>query len=48
MNLITGLATELGVDLIATPAVKNAYAAAVEQGLSERDMSAVIDCFKKL
>jgi len=47
MNLITGLATELGVDLIATPAVKNAYAAAVEQGLSERDMSAVIDCFKK-
>jgi 3-hydroxyisobutyrate dehydrogenase-like beta-hydroxyacid dehydrogenase len=47
MNLITGLAQELGIDLVATPAVKNAYAAAVEQGLSDRDMSALIDCFKK-
>jgi 3-hydroxyisobutyrate dehydrogenase-like beta-hydroxyacid dehydrogenase len=47
MNLISGLAQELGVELTATPAVKKAYADAVAQGLSERDMASLLESFKR-
>jgi 3-hydroxyisobutyrate dehydrogenase-like beta-hydroxyacid dehydrogenase len=47
MNLIQGLATELGIDLVATPAVRNAYAEAVAQGLSDRDMASLLDSIKR-
>jgi len=47
MNLISGLAQELGVKLVATPAVQQAYADAVAQGLSERDMASLFESYKK-
>ncbi len=47
MNLIQGLATDLGIDLVATPAVRTAYAEAVAQGLSDRDMASLLDSIKR-
>lgn len=47
MNLISGLAQEFGVKLVATPAVQQAYADAVAHGLSERDMASLFESYKK-
>lgn len=47
MDLISGLAQELELKLVATPAVQQAYADAVAQGLSERDMASLIEAYKK-
>lgn len=46
MELIQGLAASLKVELRVTSAVKDAYAAAVAQGLSEKDMASLLDAYR--
>jgi 3-hydroxyisobutyrate dehydrogenase-like beta-hydroxyacid dehydrogenase len=46
MNLITSLGQNLGLPLVAAPAVLEAYAMAVAQGLAERDMARLIESFQ--
>ena len=47
MNLIAALGDRLGLPLISTPAVQEAYAQAVAQGLSAKDMAKLLETFQK-
>ncbi len=47
MNLIAALGDRLGLPLISTPAVQEAYAQAVAQGLSAKDMARLLETFQK-
>lgn len=47
MNLITALGDQLGLPLVATPAVREAYAEAVAFGLEGKDMAALLENFQK-
>lgn len=47
MNLIAALGDQLGLPLVATPAVLQAYTEAVTQGLADRDMARLLEIFQK-
>jgi 3-hydroxyisobutyrate dehydrogenase-like beta-hydroxyacid dehydrogenase len=47
MNLISALGDRLGLPLVSTPAVQEAYAQAVAQGLSAKDMARLLETFQK-
>lgn len=47
MNLISALGDQLGLPLVSTPAVQEAYAQAVAQGLSAKDMARLLEAFQK-
>lgn len=47
MNLIAALGDQLGLPLIATPAVLDAYSEALTQGLAASDMARLLEIFQK-
>jgi len=47
MNLIAALGDQLGLPLIATPAVLDAYTEALTQGLAASDMARLLEIFQK-
>jgi 3-hydroxyisobutyrate dehydrogenase-like beta-hydroxyacid dehydrogenase len=47
MNLIAALGEQLGLPLIATPAVLEAYSEALTQGLAASDMARLLEIFQK-
>ena len=47
MNLIAALGEQLGLPLIATPAVLDAYSEALAQGLAASDMARLLEIFQK-